>query len=149
MTDEQIIKALECCVAETEDACAICPLHNDRWCTSTRENATLALINRQKEEIERLKTPMFVIESKPLSKKELREALKLAPLGVIIEGETTIKRIDEDGIKAEAVKEFAEVLFNHYAQAKPSGMDKPEIVLFLTEAQLYELVKEFTERKET
>jgi hypothetical protein len=115
MTDNEIIKALECC--------------SDGSGTGLIQ-ATLDLINRQKAEIERLKAPKFIIEQKPLPEKEMREALKYASCGVIIDGETTIKRIDEEGIKAEAVKEFAEIIVADY----------PEMEYYLDN-----LVKEFTE----
>lgn len=55
MTDEQIMQALKCCI--TINGCASCP-NNDRgdMCKNVYEvvKAALALITRQKEEIERL-----------------------------------------------------------------------------------------------
>lgn len=69
MTDEQIIKALECCKNRNIDGdsrpkCYDCPLHSYCHITvvDTQEGRTLLfanaldLINRQKAEIERLKT---------------------------------------------------------------------------------------------
>lgn len=51
MTDNEIIKALECC---EYGACRDCPIYNDSTCmTRCREDA-LDLIYRQKAEIERL-----------------------------------------------------------------------------------------------
>ena len=56
MTDEQIVKALECCSsALTGEACEKCPLRGE--CVSksnTIEELALDLIQRQKAEIERL-----------------------------------------------------------------------------------------------
>ena len=59
MTDNEIIKALECCI---NDKCQECPL-NKLFCG--REVATeyaLDLINRQKAEIERLKKRLVLAE---------------------------------------------------------------------------------------
>ena len=55
MTDNEIIKALECC-ASVDDGCLTdCPLYDgDDSCFSTLLKPTLDLINRQKAEIERL-----------------------------------------------------------------------------------------------
>ena len=60
-------------------------------------------------EIERLQLPRILMENK-LSKKEIIEMLKKGRTGVIPTIEYSIKRIDEDSIKADAIKEFAERL---------------------------------------
>ena len=88
MTDNEIIKAWECCKAEYN--CTICPLLNDSYCDITLATHSLDLINRQKAEIERLEK-----DSKRLKKvqKQLDDAMKMYST-----------------IKAEAVKEFAERL---------------------------------------
>ncbi len=49
MTDNEIIKALECC--STDDGCETCPAHGTGC---ELEKPALDLINRQKAEIERL-----------------------------------------------------------------------------------------------
>lgn len=60
MTDEQIIKALECCSTDTCFSNG-CPLEDESdgadigKCTSKLSKLALDLINRQKAEIERLK----------------------------------------------------------------------------------------------
>lgn len=65
MTDEQIIKALECCKSGTTDDCKCCPrLDGDRDlstedCMEKLMHDALTLINRQKETIEQLKTALF------------------------------------------------------------------------------------------
>lgn len=71
MTDEEIVKALECC-GLNKDCCNEFPYAKD----------TIALINRQKAEIERLKDK------------------------VLSQPKTVPKLIKQ--IKAEAIKEFAE-----------------------------------------
>ena len=55
MTDNEIIKALECCQSRTTKRCGKCPLYEfDDCCTELPFNA-LKLINRQKAEIEEYK----------------------------------------------------------------------------------------------
>lgn len=58
MTDNEIIKALELCLAEkiTKQTCGKCPYHQfGKLCKVERSKDALDLINRQKAEIERLK----------------------------------------------------------------------------------------------
>ena len=61
MTDEQIIKALECCATDKTDDCFRCSydkiVYNPGygWCADRCREDALNLINRQKAEIERLK----------------------------------------------------------------------------------------------
>lgn len=52
MTDEQIIKALECCCVRE---CDECPYDEQTACIGIMKEGALALINRQKAEIEMLK----------------------------------------------------------------------------------------------
>lgn len=82
-TDEEIIKALECCISTTtEEACAGCPFNKQKLCDKDQwalERYALDLINRQKAEIEMLKSDV--------------------PSGTI--------RIRYAKAKAEAYKEFA------------------------------------------
>jgi hypothetical protein len=83
MTDNEIIKALECCANhDNVDACDDCPCLKGE-CISTTPYV-LDLINRQKAEIERLKSPAVM---------QIEVSEKI-----------------EKSIKAEAVKEFAERL---------------------------------------
>jgi hypothetical protein len=81
MNDNEIIKALECCIC---DECEDCPCDEEPACIENLHQEAIDLINRQKAEIERLNSPyeMQVEASKKL----------------------------ENSIKAEAVKEFAERL---------------------------------------
>ena len=55
MTDDEIIKALECCDFTDIKACEECPLYNTFDCSFVIIDKTLDLVNRQKAEIERLK----------------------------------------------------------------------------------------------
>ena len=52
MTDEQIIKALECCIYDT--TCQECPYNKLSTCIEVRHKNLLGVINRQKAEIDRL-----------------------------------------------------------------------------------------------
>lgn len=55
-TDEEIIKALECCISTTtEEACAGCPFNKQKLCDKDQwalDRYALDLINRQKAEID-------------------------------------------------------------------------------------------------
>lgn len=55
MTDEQIIKALECHKESDLDTCTICPLLNIQDCAYKLSGYALELVNRQKAEVEKLK----------------------------------------------------------------------------------------------
>ena len=94
MTDNEIIKALECCIPNNMEKCLVCPFH--RECIKEDKNYlaeyALDLINRQKAEIERLTVPKELIDDDFC--------------GVVCEfAEELIKKA-----KAEAIKEFAERL---------------------------------------
>ena len=91
MTDNEIIKALECCNSEKESLCFECPYHLCSPACLTRRNTDIIdLINLQKAEIELL--------NKTIACKRNQ-----------IDGLTKLlKRADE--IKVDAIKEFAERL---------------------------------------
>ena len=97
MTDTEIIKALECCSIRNHCASS-CPYDDEDdtcvECTSKLTKDALALINRQKAEIERLRNTvktdfLTVTEKLKLSQSEIRD------------------------IRTEAIKEFAERLKEH------------------------------------
>lgn len=55
MTDNEIIKALECCSTDVrENTCPKCAFYKKHRCSTLMLNAASDLINRQKAEIERL-----------------------------------------------------------------------------------------------
>ena len=104
MTDEQIIKALECCIeSNIPEACNKCPLKRDNGniseCLEQKEKLSLDLIKRQKEEIEESKTKIERME-KELTEYKLR--LKMS--------ECTV-----DEIKSEEIRKFAEWLKSRLA----------------------------------
>lgn len=102
LTDEEIIKALECCISTTtEEACAGCPFNKQKLCDKDQwalERYALDLINRQKAEIEKMKEcPKCVYEYDG----EVTEYCVQGPC-------PNFKTVEQ--IKAEAYKEFAENL---------------------------------------
>lgn len=62
MDDNDIIKALECCVSDRM-VCAECPAYNygSEQCVDEMLQHALDLINRQKAEIERLKAEKIAV----------------------------------------------------------------------------------------
>lgn len=91
MTDNEIIKALECCISSGFDECLQCPLHNDFYpntCHYERTKMAADLINRQKAEIVELQKRII----------NWRKDMDYRP----------------DEIKSEAIKEFAERLKKEY-----------------------------------
>ena len=89
MTDNEIIKALECCTNEGFQDCENCPLNKPHQpCKKTLlPQITLNLIYRQKAEIERLKGWQDLLKAEKHSL-----------------------------IKAEAIKEFAEIIVSDYPE---------------------------------
>jgi hypothetical protein len=61
MTDNEIIKALECCCGgDGGKNCYCCPLYEVSPCTNALSKYALDLINRQKAEIERLQKELKI-----------------------------------------------------------------------------------------
>lgn len=82
-TDEEIIKALECCLSTTtEKACIKCPFNKNNLCDKDQwalERYALDLINRQKSAIERLNGSTIVnniMESQRIKREAKAEAYK-------------------------------------------------------------------------
>ncbi len=139
MTDNEIIKALECC-ASVEDGCPTdCPLFvGDDSCFSTLLKPTLNLINRQKAEIENLNKDLAdTIALNHEERKRLKAEIerlqpfkdKIAEFNSHIRVENMLvfaSSLDEwldfcDNLKAEAIKEFAERLNK---EAEKVGIDR-------------------------
>ena len=93
LTDNEIVKALECCSKPVGENCKECPLHLTDCLKVNIEELALDLINRQKAENERLTTAL----------KEISNGL--AEVKVLVAR-------DLKNAKAEAYKEFAEELHN-------------------------------------
>ena len=54
MNDNDIIRALECCISSMYKECQKCPLYADPTCRRELQKDAVALIKRQQAEIERL-----------------------------------------------------------------------------------------------
>ena len=106
MTDNEIIKALECCRCGDEDLsdCDHCPLecNNLFVCHTKLSNKALSLINRQKAEIERLQD-------------------RLSKLQCSYDCELVYRKELHKRAKAEAVKEFADKMHTEIHQAIESN----------------------------
>ena len=103
MTDNEIIKALEVCNESFEmGLCAKCPYSAipKSGCTHDMINDAIALITRQKAEIERLET-----ENKNLLKRLCKKAQTASK---------AVKKL----IRAEAIKEVAEALEAEWESSK-------------------------------
>lgn len=103
MSDEDIKKALECCISplSCRDSC---PLYNNIYCRQTLLTKALDLINRQQAEIERLNGNLFTISNACMQRrneaiKEFVERLKKrAKLVARIKDNTHIWAVTEDDI---------------------------------------------------
>ena len=112
MTDNDIIKALECCSVHPMK-CKKCPYKGNECCTNAHRKDALDLINRQNAEIERLKNTPFcrVI----IDEEKIRE---------LVNEKVQEYELDIKAIKAEAIKEFAERLkgyFETYADTEEAN----------------------------
>lgn len=103
LTDEDVVEGLERCISTTTDkACAGCPFNKQNLCDKDQwalERYALDLINRQKSEIERLKSAN---DEKFRQWDMLAEKTKTHYANLYNEA--------KDKLKAEAYKEFAERL---------------------------------------
>ena len=117
MTDNEIIKALECCASECFNACDNCPFYKQCENDEQLSKFALDLINRQQAEIERLKKGC----------KKLVEKQKLYKDNMQATREFQIEQA-----KAEAIKEFAEKLCKGRASNDP--------VVIAVKAELKEMV---------
>ena len=138
MTDEAIIKALECCNDEDVGCCSECPLVycNDdlEKCEKRIQQLAIDLINRQKAEIERLKAEI----------EETNEADREAEVQALSESKENAKFFCEaiNHAKSEAIKEFAEGLKKIASEIVIGGKYKYRVV---TTEGIDNLVKEMTE----
>ena len=99
MTDNEIIKALECCYRKGDTPCRDCPFNEFEDCNDVlMADYVFNLINRQQAEIERLKEQPYTFQIE-VSKK--------------IESE----------IRAKVIKEFAERLKNKIISDTAYGCD--------------------------
>lgn len=129
MTDEQIIKAYERCftLGFDESTCYECPFYTaTAKCTEDLRDSALALINRQRAEIERLKKKNTILSKN--ADTAFQDGLD--------ENRDLFKKEVEPEIRNKAIKEFAERL---------KGKKEPWLYIRLEEID--KLVKEMTEEK--
>ena len=120
-TDEEVIKALECCSSGKIDGCNDCPLFyvlglnvSTEECMESAISNAIDLINRQKEELDDLREIVFTDRSEAIKK-----------------------------LKAEAIKEFAERLKERaYTSSDWSHGEHPQVVEC---DDIDEIVEEMTE----
>ena len=98
MTDNEIIKALECCSKNSRELCVLeCPIFRTAGCIEELHKAVFTLINRQKEEL------------KWLREEKLKELTDSVVLGRIIHTQEYVW-------KKEAIKEFAEKVLGRFTE---------------------------------
>lgn len=133
MTDEQIIKALDCCHSELGNMCSICPLFDpdNDYCEDELHKNALNLINRQKAKIESLKQ---IIDEQD------KEIIKLQKRIIFWEG----LNYQPEVIKSEAIKEFAERL-KSISIGLEIGDDKKFKVTVVSTVAIDKIAKEMTE----
>ena len=106
MTDNEIIKALECCSVVRSICCQTdkCPYSQFEHCESKINEDALALIQRQKAEIEDAQNRLELWVKKFFEKKEEAELISTDVYKAVLE-KVVVRRIT-----AEAIKEFEEKL---------------------------------------
>ena len=116
MTDNEIIKALECCSMGSYPACRDCPYHDDyvnRGCINKRNADIKDLISRQKAEIESARRKALLEATRKFAgHSDYHGDTILCILKCMAEGKETetARPLNKKEIKTEAIKEFAEKL---------------------------------------
>ena len=134
MTDNEIIKALECCFTNDfgKTNCNKCAFYTaTAKCMDDMQNAVIDLINRQKAEIERLTAKILVKDNiNDYNTAQLR-----------------IAREELRTAKSEAIKEFVERV-KRTSIGLEIGDDKKFKMTVVSTAAIDNLVKEMTEAQE-
>ena len=138
MTDNDVIKALECCNQDSSKGCFRCPYRQySPACLEKRNADTIDLINRQQVEIERLRKDNGIVDILYQEEQAQNEDLK-----------TEIERlkkgwkadvIEAQNIKAEAIKEFTKRLNK---EAEEVVIDREGDFVFAND-KLYETVADW------
>lgn len=134
-TDEEVIRALECC--NRNGSCSKCPYDRARFeyetdCASEMTADALDLINRQRGEIERM-------EEKNIENERFLNVRVMESVNAVSEAHRKYERALEECIKstkAEAVKEFADRLKTYYRNLDTTAGG-------LVEYHIDQVVKEF------
>ena len=140
-TDEQIVKALECCQSHTITDCRDCPnrASGDNCVNELMSNA-LDLINRQKVEIEEFEIERKKLQDRIVSLFNENEGLQ-TELQIYKQDRMTLyERIElVEKTRTKTVKEFAERVINLIYSADDINP--------ITEWQIDNIVTEMTEGK--
>ena len=121
MTDEQIIKALECCATDDGDDCFQCPYGNivyksgNGGCVNRCRKDVLDLINRQKAEIERLNVELKAMRGTANSYK--------------LDNERLLQKLQQARVEAIQLKEIIENTLSNYRNSKTITYEIPEDVI--------------------
>ena len=121
MTDEQIIKALECCATDDGDDCFQCPYGNivyksgNGGCVNRCRKDVLDLINRQKAEIERLNVELKAMRGTENSYK--------------LDNERLLQKLQQARVEAIQLKEIIENTLSNYRNSKTITYEIPEDVI--------------------
>lgn len=151
-TDEQIIKALECCNTDVrENPCPKCAFYNKHRCSTLMVNAVSDLISRYKAKNERLLQKLQQAKSEALmhafskfaGHSDYHGDTILCQLTCMAEGKETKSAIpiDMNKIKSKAIKDFAERL------KEKLQWDVEFYNKIVFEDDIDDLVKEMTEEK--
>ena len=145
MTDNEIIKALECCSHRNEDLpCDGCPAYNiAQMCMEDLMSDALDFINRQKAEIERLKqeNKEYCEDNRIIAYQRNQRDKEIRALHNQLNG---LNFMDKQ-IKSEAIKEFADRLKDRADKTRIKNMETEKVVFYMDEFKLDNLVKEMTE----
>ena len=146
MTDDEIIKALECCDFTDIKACEECPLYNTFDCSFVIIDKTLDLVNRQKAEIDRLnqENKEYSEDNRIIAYHTNQRDKEIRALHNQLNG---LNFMDKQ-IKSEAVKQFAEKLKDSADKTRIKSMETEKVVFYMDEFKLDNLVKEMAEVQE-
>ena len=146
MTDDEIIKALECCDFTDIKACEECPLYNTFDCSFVIIDKTLDLVNRQNTEIERLKqeNKEYCEDNRIIAYQRNQRDKEIRALHNQLNG---LNFMDKQ-IKSESVKKFAEKLKDSADKTRIKNMETEKVVFYMDEFKLDNLVKEMAEVQE-
>ena len=145
MTDNEIIKALECCKSPIP-MCDDCPVGESDMCFDFLKGYALDIINRQKAKIEELQGTLKFVRGTvarllETSDKQQAKIEKLKEAYAVYEETTGLKQVRSD-----AIREFAERL--KAVKYQSSDWSRGEHPYVVEEADINEiLLEEMTEEK--
>ncbi len=115
LTDNEIVKALECCLANTNDNCSVCHFSgSNQSCIDVLIQYALDLINRLQARVEKCEKVEYFADKTIATLQAENEKLK-ENLNIELENFATEY---DNKIKAEAYKEFAEKLCEDWQEGE-------------------------------